>query len=874
MAGNNIRCLGRRLASFSAALLLLGSAAKAQNPGNHQHAAAPDAYFVDGYHGGIYGHYPDWQTRFMVDQLTRHPDWKISLEIEPETWDSVRVYDPEAYRDFREALMKPGFAERIDIVNPSYGQSYLYNISGESIIRQFDLGIRKMREHFPDFTYSTYSSEEPCFTSALPQILTSFGFKYAVLKNPNTCWGGYTRAFGGELVDWKGPDGTAIKTVPRYASEALEDNSTWQTKAWGNGVEYIRAALEQGIQHPVGMCLQDAAWDGGPWLGADNPTYRPSHYVTWTRYFEDIAIPEAPEVWELSQEDIQVSLVWGAHVLQKLAQQVRQAENSITMAEKLAAGASVYAGRPWRSPEFDEAWRNLALAQHHDCWIVPYNKVEGEKTWAQKVADWTGVTIRTSDRIIEDVLGQPDGTGDQPRFVHVFNSQGRIRKETVRLELDALPAGDWTVSDAEGNPVPVQTIQTKGKRELVFSAEARPLGITTYLLAEANGSETGAAPTRHAEKLANGLIRITTENYRATFNPHRGGVITSLKARKLGDIELIDTGSERALNELRGYFYEEGKFLSSADLPAEVTLVEDGGLLTQVSVKGYLGKHPFEQRITFYGEDKKIDFEVEIDWQGSPGIGAYSQMENYKAEHPEKAFYNDAYKLLVHFPLNLKNAQLYKNAPFDVSRSWLKSTFFSRWDDIKHNVILNWVDLLDEQSDLGVALFTDHTTSYAYAEDHPLALNIQYSGKALWGRNYRQDGPTRVRYALVPHRGAWDEAGIWMESVAWNEPLTARISSKNNAGLSGRSLVQLEEPGWEITAVQRAGNDLLVRVFNAEGSEGKSGIRLDGRFDSVQLVALNGEAVESLAVSGQDRKQIALSIPRFGIRTLLFKNFR
>ena len=28
------------------------------------------AYFVDGYHGGIYGHYPvKWKTQFIVDQL-------------------------------------------------------------------------------------------------------------------------------------------------------------------------------------------------------------------------------------------------------------------------------------------------------------------------------------------------------------------------------------------------------------------------------------------------------------------------------------------------------------------------------------------------------------------------------------------------------------------------------------------------------------------------------------------------------------------------------------------------------------------------------------------------------------------------------------
>jgi len=37
---------------------------------------AQQAYFVDGYHGGIYGHYPiEWKTQFIVDQLAQHPDW-------------------------------------------------------------------------------------------------------------------------------------------------------------------------------------------------------------------------------------------------------------------------------------------------------------------------------------------------------------------------------------------------------------------------------------------------------------------------------------------------------------------------------------------------------------------------------------------------------------------------------------------------------------------------------------------------------------------------------------------------------------------------------------------------------------------------------
>src|SRR6185503_10354966 len=222
------------------------------------------AWFIDGYHGGIYGHIPSWQTRFMVDKLQQFPDWRINLELEPESWDTIKVHDPAAYEDFRKLMAVPD--GRVEYINPSYGQSYLYTVSGESIIRQFYYGMKKLREHFPSIQFTTYSSEEPCFTSALPQLLRSYGFKYASLKNPNTCWGGYTRAFGGELVDWIGPDGSSILTVPRYGMEALKPRSIWETIASNNSYEYVQQAFGAGIRHPVGMCLQDAGWLYGPWL--------------------------------------------------------------------------------------------------------------------------------------------------------------------------------------------------------------------------------------------------------------------------------------------------------------------------------------------------------------------------------------------------------------------------------------------------------------------------------------------------------------------------------------------------------------------------------------------------------------------------------
>lgn len=358
---------------------------------------AATEFFIDGYHGGVYGHYPKGYTRFMVEQLRQHPDWKVNLEIEPETWDRERIEDPLYYNLFAEMLADS--VSRIEYVNPGYAQSYLFNTSTESSIRQFSMGLDKLREHFPGIAFSSYSSEEPYFTSALPAILSSFGVRYASFKNPNTCWGGYTAAFGNrDFVTWKAADGSEVLCVPRYASEKLEDNSTWQTNAWGLPKEYVEDALQAGIAHPVGMCLQDAGWRGGPWLkGAGH--YLPMEFTLWSDYFKKYGSMSRPVEWRMLQEDIRVSLVLGSQVLQGIARRVRTAENLLPQAEKVATMSHLWKGTDWESWKLKEAWRGLLLSQHHDCWIVPYNGAKGE-TWADKVRDWTFSSNRYGEEII------------------------------------------------------------------------------------------------------------------------------------------------------------------------------------------------------------------------------------------------------------------------------------------------------------------------------------------------------------------------------------------------------------------------------------------------------------------------------------------
>lgn len=838
---------------------------------------AQPVYFADGQHGGVYGHYPPYVTQYLVDELNQHPGWKINLEIEPETWDVVQTNTPAAYDAFKKLFADQSVDGRLEYVNPEYGQSYLWNVTGESMIRQFDYGIRKVRQHFPNATFTAYASEEPMFTSALPGILESFGFKYAVLKNPDTCWGGYTRAFGGELVNWLGPDGTGIPTVPRYAVEALQPGSTWQTIAWGNSPPYINAALQAGIEHPIGMCFQDAGWKNGPWLGDNNDSTHPLRYETWRHYFEKVAV-KTPDTnwanWSFSQEDVLVSLVWGSPVLQKIAQEVRMAENRIVAAEKLTALAKIDADVAWPQASFDEAWRTLLLAEHHDCWIVPYNLKNG-RTWAEHVATWTGATCQTSEAAAQKAvvsLSPPFAKPDQAG-VRVFNTLGvaRTALTSVRLPRDWEDA-ETVVLDQQDREIPSQRVLglDSNAKEVLFSAEVPALGYATYHLKKSSpASTTGASVALQAD----GTYKLETDLYAVRLNPAKGGVIASLVAKKSGR-EFVDTANVRRFDEIRGYFYNDGGFHSSADQPAAISILESGPVRVRVAVKGTIDHQPFEKIITLAQGQRVVDFDLRIDWQGNPGIGSeYGQAAPWDAKDNVKAFYDDRYKLSVLFPLNLESQTVYKNAPFDVTESKLTNTFFTRWDGIKNNIILNWVDVLDASNHYGLALLTDHTTSYQHGADAPLGLTLQYSGVGLWGQGYHITGPMEVRYALVPHAGKWDDAGIWTESDGWNQPLMATVMNAG-AGPGGdrQSLLDATGTGFELPAVFFKDNDLIARIFNAEGGAQPRELSFHFKASKVQLVELDGRVIRDLPVreSVAGTRVITLALPRYGVRTLKF----
>ena len=819
--------------------------------------AQQQPYFVDGYHGGVYGHYPlEWKTRFIVDQMEQHPEWRISLEIEPETWDSVAVHTPVDYRRMQELVKSP----RVEFTNPTYAQPYAYNISGESLIRQFQYGIRKINKHFPDVDHLTYAVEEPCFTSALPQILSQLGYKYASLKCPNTCWGGYAAAFGGETVNWIGPDGSSILTSPRHEVEELQKGSVWQTTAWGNQPDYLKACREAGIEHVVGMCFQDAGWKNGPWIGYGNKTRGGSKYVTWREYFEMLGIERSEQDYHFTQEDVRPALMWGSQVMQRIGRQVRRSENIIPQAEKMATMATLLSPS-YTTPQekIDEAWRTLMLAQHNDSWIVPYNGLHRRGTWADWIREWTRSADRNAMEVIQSAQNEIAGTTAQTNntaVLRVWNTQPYARHEAVRVALPKEWRGyEVEVQDSEGNRFGAFL----GRGNLVFDAQVPAFGYATYRLIRTD---------RRVERRRGNMEQSTTiENdlYRIVVDAEKGGVIRELICKQTGE-NWVDSESA-GWGELKGYFLSQKKFRSSTETPAKVTTGRWGNVGEWMMIEGEISSHPFTQFIVLYKNSPVIDVELRIDWQEDEAIGEFRQRNAWSTNR--RACYDDRYKLTLLFPMPFEKATLDKNAPFDVCRSQLENTHFGKWDEIKHNVILHWVDVAERgENNRSLALMTDHTTSYSFGKGEALGLTVQYSGAGLWGRKYPITEATRINYALIPHRGDWDEAGIEQIRAMRAEPLMSSLHEE--AEMTSASLMELSGKGYELVAAYPSEEGIVVRLYNAAADEEPQRLMLGFEAEKVEQVDLNGKTTDQVEVKTRKGKSsFEVHMPRFGFRTYI-----
>ena len=140
-------------------------------------------------------------------------------------------------------------------------------------------------------------------------------------------------------------------------------------------------------------------------------------------------------------------------------------------------------------------------------------------------------------------------------------------------------------------------------------------------------------------------------------------------------------------------------------------------------------------------------------------------------------------------------------------------------------------------------MFADHTTSYIHGEDSPLGLTLAwgYDGGFWWGKRQLK-GTHTIRFAVLPHEGDWESAGLWNECEAYlYNPVVQRVL----AGSGNYTGLEISPAQVILSAAYQDGGSLFIRLFNASRHETKAALRI-AQVSKIERVELDGAYIEDI----------------------------
>jgi hypothetical protein len=426
-------------------------------------------------HGGYvaWGWWKGWDgpgglkefMRRSIHRLDEFPKLKWGFHIEGATWDWALANDPEFVIEFKE-WVDHTYAGRISLSSGGYGQPLSCTIGEEANIRHLTYDYEAYGKL--GYKINIYMQNEHGFFPQLPQLLKQAGIDKAIMR---TVWGmyGINPEINASKVRWRSPEGTWVEAIPTYigGNRGLGKN-TWATRIIIGLEDYIdfepyrRHYLEQGISHPFAIRIDDYPLprDNDVSGGfnrlcsySDMPGYR---WVTGEEAFEEIPMEDI--YLDTVIDDYPIQMPWGfqGNIFWNLS---RQAENSMLIAERLAAVSTLCKSASWE--EFiDRAWKKLLVAQHHDVNICGVSSGGEYGLLMLDVAkDFYGEAIKLADTVMQASLRtilSNLGSETSDRLIVIFNPSNWVRESVVNVrvksDMKRIPKG-FRVTHA-GKPRP------------------------------------------------------------------------------------------------------------------------------------------------------------------------------------------------------------------------------------------------------------------------------------------------------------------------------------------------------------------------------------------------------------------------------------
>ena len=705
--------------------------------------------------------------------------------------------------------------------------------SGESLVRQFIYGKRFFREEFGQDNRILWLPDVFGYSGALPQIMKKSGVDY--FMTTKLAWNQINKIPNDTFI-WRGIDGSQVLTHLITTLNVGQDPKENFFTTY-NGILHPDAIMggweryqNKEINNDILVCYGYGDGGGGPTRQMLETARRMEYGVrgipkvrqaSARTYFEELEtrVKDNPhlETWE---GEFYFEYHRGTYT--SMARNKRGNRKSELLMMDLELLGVLADGRlPYPAEDLRCFWRDtILLNQFHD--ILPGSSIaevyEVTKKEYEDLAAGAGKLLQERLNLLAG-----EGTG-----VTVFNTLGFVRSGVVNL-------GDVTASALRDETGKCYPVQRTADGAVAYLENLPSKGYKTFALWEASGE---------SPFIRKDAYHLETPYYAITLDEN--GHMVSIFDKK-HDRELVQAG--KAANQLRLYedkpiyfdnwdidmYYVEKSW--PVDELVSMRWSEDGPVRTTLELEYRCNQSTIWQKIHFYANTPRIDFETKADWKEHQHL--------LKAEFPVDIHSDEAT-----FEIQFGNV----TRKVHTNTSWDKARFESCGQ--------KWMDF--SEGHYGVSLLNDCKYGHS-VRDGVIGLTLINFGGDPTPHAYVEIHT--FPYALFPHAGTWKEAGTVEESYQLNLPAYAVRGGQPGTAFS---YTAVEPRNVVLETVKQAenGDGVVLRMYECENARTKTVVRLPEGAQRAYLTNLLEEIQEELPIV--DGKVTFMTKP-FEIQTVLVK---
>lgn len=747
----------------------------------------------------------------VLKLMEDYPEY-LFMQSQPQLYEYIKTDYPEIYEKIK-ARITDGKWE-------ADGGMWLEadcNIpSGESLVRQFLVGKRFLKEEFGKESTYLWLPDVFGYSWALPQILKKSGID--TFMTTKISWSQYNR-MPHDTFKWRGIDGSEVLTHFITTIEPWPESRYYTYNGYMEP-KILQDSWKEYQDKPLNtdLLLSYGYGDGGGGVNRDMleiqrsmdkmpglPHIKPAKAKD---YFDQLheTVDQTDQYVHTWDGELYLEFHRGTYTSQAYMKKMnRKLELLYRDTEWLNGWEAVEtkAFDQYPTADLTAGWKTILRNQFHD--IIPGSSIKEVYEDAKvEYEEAEALAIQQIDNVLHVRQSQ-----DSHAYT-IYNSSTTKREELVEC-LDHLDGdGSWT--DKAGNTlesikledkwlVKVTDIPALGNKGIYFNAEV-----------ESQPSEQNITFVMKDHTLS-------TPYYDIEWNEH--GHLTKLFDKRAEKSVLKPNENGNVLHVFEDkplmfdawdidIFYQE-KFETISDLQ-KVELVEMTPMRAKVLFTWRYNHSDINQTMIVYRDSARIDYKTDVHWQERQRL------------------------LKVAFPVNVRQTEATYDIQFgNVKRPthWNTSWDWARFETVCHQ----WADLSD--AGYGVSLLND--SKYGYdIKDHVMRLSL------LKGATYPDPdcdlGDHHFVYSLYPHIGDWREADTVTEAWALNNPLTL---TQGQANYTHTQLFDCPTDHVMIDAVKKAEDHdgLIVRLHEYQGKSGRISLISPYKIASYQEVNLMEEPV-------------------------------